>query len=654
MRVGGRRRSGGQPGPRPRIGRPALAAIAAALVLLVVTPVAGAVAARSYEAGLAGQLRLAELAFQQGRQQLAAGYQRQDPGLVRQAAASFATSLDRFRRLSRQVEGLGPAAGGGAPAFVRSRVTTLAALVRVGVHVDQAALTASRGLLDAGIVGPQTAGPAAATPAAARLLGSLESVRRDLVLAQQATAGIDVDVVPAADEPEVRRALVELSLVTQALDQLWPSLPAALDLLGFNGPRTFLVEQVNPAELRAGGGFIGTVSLVRADGGRVALDRSLPVEAFDYCDAEGCVHPRPLPWQPGYVAPPAELAGPPLPPYSRLTAWSLEDSGFYPDFASNAAAAESFGSRLLDVKLDGVVAIDYYAVASLLDLTGPIDVPEFKARLTASNFVDTVVGQDLARDPAHKGVIAAAAARIVAQLAHVQPDRLSRLLGVVQDQVRGRHLQVHLNDPAIQHEAERLGVTDTLNPRHAGDFLMETEDNMGGSKANAFLDRHYHLTLTRSGPALRHELVVELLDRAPADKPWIGFHYFTYVRLYAPAAARGLTVRSAPSEEYPAVQRPARQTQQPPPGSQLAGGWIFVLVGAGLDGRYQVSFEYETPWAPDADQAYALYWQKQPGTTRDPVDLTWNTGSSTFTAKGDLSADRVVRLTETGVTLAAA
>jgi uncharacterized protein DUF4012 len=166
--------------------------------------------------------------------------------------------------------------------------------------------------------------------------------------------------------------------VTQALDALWPSLPAVLDLLGFNGRRIVLVEQVNPAELRAGGGFIGTVSLIHADGGRVALDRSLPVESFDYCDAAGCLHPRRWPWQPGHVAPPPELAGPPLPPYSPLTAWSLEDSGFYPDFASNATTAESFAGRLLKVRLDGVVAIDYYAVASLLDLTGPIDVPEFR------------------------------------------------------------------------------------------------------------------------------------------------------------------------------------------------------------------------------------------------------------------------------------
>ncbi len=99
MRLGGRRRSGEGPGRRRRFGRAALLPVAAALLVLVVAPVAGAVAARSYEGSLAGQLRQGELAFQQGRQQLTDGYKKQDPGLVRQAAASFAASLARFQRL---------------------------------------------------------------------------------------------------------------------------------------------------------------------------------------------------------------------------------------------------------------------------------------------------------------------------------------------------------------------------------------------------------------------------------------------------------------------------------------------------------------------------------------------------------------------------
>jgi hypothetical protein len=60
------------------LGRPGLVAIAAALAVLVVVPAAVAVAARSVEAGLVGQLRQGEVAFQLGRQQLSDGYRKQD------------------------------------------------------------------------------------------------------------------------------------------------------------------------------------------------------------------------------------------------------------------------------------------------------------------------------------------------------------------------------------------------------------------------------------------------------------------------------------------------------------------------------------------------------------------------------------------------
>ena len=44
------------------------------------------------------------------------------------------------------------------------------------------------------------------------------------------------------------------------------------EVLGGNGARNYLIEQVNPAELRPGGGFIGTFSVLRADHG--ALNQS--------------------------------------------------------------------------------------------------------------------------------------------------------------------------------------------------------------------------------------------------------------------------------------------------------------------------------------------------------------------------------------------
>jgi Protein of unknown function (DUF4012) len=625
--------------------RPVVSGAAALAVLLALPVVGAATAGRAFETRLTGDVRQAQADLLQGQDLLEDAYRKQDAALAGRASAAFTRSRDRLRTVAGRVQPLQVAGRAPFPPPVTARVATLDAVIDMGMHVGAAGIAASQALVASGIA----PAPGAAPRPQAELVGLLGTVRDEVVAARRAAQAADPSVLPSGDRHAIVRAIALLNTAADALEAIWPSLHAVLDLLGMDGTRTYLIEQVNPAELRSGGGFIGTVSLVHADRGRVTLDRSLPVEAFDLCDAAACVHPRPRPWQPGYVAPPAELAGPPLPEQSRLPAWSLEDSGFAPDFASNARLAESFTSQLLGVHVSGVIAVDFYAVAPLLDLTGPISLPEYKLTLTAGNFVDTVVGLDLARDPAHKDVIAAAAAQIVAALSHLSPADLSRLARIVQDQVRGRHLQVHFENEDVQRQAARLGASDVVNPAGAADFLLETEDNYGGSKANFFIDRTFRLELSRSGSRLAHRLTVDLHDGAPPDKEFIGPHYTAYLRITVPEGASEPQVTSAPTSEYPPIQAAARRSQVPPPGTRVAGGWIFLQVGDGYSGNQRVTFTWDTPWSP------SLYWQKQPGTVRDGLTVTWSPGGGhTFSATSQLDGDRVVRLRDNGVSIAAA
>jgi hypothetical protein len=609
------------------------------LGLLVLPPLAAVSAVRVVESSLTADLKVSQGDLERGMKELETGYKNQDPAQVESASVSFTSSRDRLKTLADRIRPLDVATGKMVPRAIRNRVRTLDAIIDMATHLDRAGMIAAQALLSSGLVGGTQAGAPISTSQLADLLAS---VRDELALADRSADDVDVSVLPAGQRATLANAVDELRVAVNGLGALWPSLGAVIDFLGLDGPRTYLIEQTNPAELRAGGGFIGTVSLVHADRGHVTVAKSLPVEAFDYCDADGCVHPRPHPWQPGYVAPPAELTGPPLPIFSRLTAWSLEDSGFYPDFASNAATAAMFARKLLNTPIDGVIAIDYYAVAPLLTLTGPITLPQYKLTLTAANFVDTIVTLDLDRDPRHKDIIAAAATQIVSSLSHLPPGDLTKLVGIVQDMVRGRHLQVHFDAPGVQQQAARLGFSEVLNPQKAGDFLLETEDNYGGSKSDYFITRAFRLELTRTGSVLQHRLTVTLHDGAPADRPYDGPQYYAYLRVTVPAGATHVTVSSARSTEYEPIELPARRTQVPPPGAQVAGGWIFILVGEGFSGNYQATFTWDTPWAPSAAGTSSLYWEKQPGTVKDAVQVTWTNGGASASATSDLSQDRVV------------
>jgi hypothetical protein len=173
--------------------------------------------------------------------------------------------------------------------------------------------------------------------------------------------------------------------------------------------------------------------------------------------------------------------------------------------------------------------------------------------------------------------------------------------------------------------------------------MMEVESNLGGTKANYFVTRHFTVELTRNGPTLHHNKVtVDLVNNMPyVYHP--GDFYRAYVRLYV-----GNTASSTRDNLRP-VKYP---NPDPPAGTRLLDGWLPDVRGYG--GHAQAVFEYDTPW-PVADKGQdQIYWQKQPGTVSDTVDLTWNDGNGhVYTVSGDLGQDRVITLRPTGVTLTA-
>jgi hypothetical protein len=66
-----------------------------------------------------------------------------------------------------------------------------------------------------------------------------------------------------------------------------------------------------------------------------------------------------------------------------------------------------------------------------------------------------------------------------------------------------------------------------------------------------------------------------------------------------------------------------------------------------------VTFDYDTPWRPDDQGLAHIYWQKQPGTLNDKIQVIWiSPGHGTLTASGELGQDMVINLAPDRVTLA--
>jgi hypothetical protein len=222
------------------------------------------------------------------------------------------------------------------------------------------------------------------------------------------------------------------------------------------------------------------------------------------------------------------------------------------------------------------------------------------------------------------------------RISNLPPERWPELIATLNGLAAERHLQTFFNNEAAQNEIDRVGWSGALNPAGMLDHLMEVESNYWGTKSNYFLARHFTLVLTHRDGNLHHKLVVDMVNDDPHGLDG-RFTYKADVRLYVGSSA-SVTSNNLRSVRY--------SNPVPPNGTGLIDGWLFVDC---CGSRGQAVIEYDTPWQADPKGLHRVYWQKQPGTTADPVDLMWTTENQSFRASGDLGQDRVITLTPNGI-----
>jgi hypothetical protein len=347
-----------------------------------------------------------------------------------------------------------------------------------------------------------------------------------------------------------------------------------------------------------------------------------------------------------YVQPPGQYRQ-----WQPEMGWTFVDSNLFPDFPSNAQAGMQLAASRLG-QFDGVIAIDYYAVQKIIELTGPLPVNGYNLTLTGENFVREVVKYDVLSNTVgvevdvHRAILQAASGPLVDRIAKLQSGSWPVFITALNDLAASKHLQVYFRNGDVQKSINQYGWSSAMRNLGTTDFMMEVEANFGGTKANYYVSRHYTLELTRDRGNLHHKLSVEIHN----DMPWAyrpREFYQAYMALYSSdkTTAKNVDLSSQPS----GMGGPVYPTPAPPAGTQAMGGWM-LIHGGGLS--RVIEFHWDTPWLPNHRGEEQIYWQKQPGTNSDKINVVWHDGRNhTFTTSGDLGQDRVVTLGANAVTL---
>lgn len=394
------------------------------------------------------------------------------------------------------------------------------------------------------------------TAALAAARGPLASAERSLTKSRSMLAA-----APSARLAPLGKARVELTTALSALAGTVREARIAADVLpplvGGDRTRRYFVAIQNPAEQRATGGLIGAYGILRADKGRLTLDR---VGANNELrDAT-----RPV----------VDLGPEFARRYARFgSASGWRSANLSPDVPTVGRILTALWADRTGEELDGVLLLDPAALGLMLAATGPVALGD-GTQLTSTNASDVLL-----RDVYEKFPRAADAQRndYLQQATRRVFDRLSRpglnprrLLAQAARAVGTGHILAWSTDAALEARLATSVAGGALQST-APYFRVVTQD-AGGSKLGYYLRQDASYRSRRTGEAVD-------LGAGPQPEEEASVR----VRLTNAAPARGLP-------EYVTLRADAPDGR-PRPLGQLKS-WVSVYLGpratllsATLDGR---------------------------------------------------------------------
>jgi hypothetical protein len=413
-------------------------------------------------------------------------------------------------------------------------------------------------------------------------------------------------------------------VLASRLQRLGPLMAAAKDgisvvpsTLGIGSEKRYLLFALDTAEIRPVGGLIGAFATPRFRDGALEDLTFRDIQSVDRRDQEQ------------YVEPPGPLADHLL---GRVT-WQVADAGWWPDFADSMRdARRMYEIETGDGDFQGAIAFTPQFVDALLEIVGPVEVPE--AGITVHPGETYLVSLEqvevLNRGEGRKQFLADLASRVLARLFALPVDRYPEVLTAIEVAGERRDLQILLDDPDAQAVLTRGGWYTPFTFDDAGDRLAIMEANVAPvSKLHALVDLDHELTvqLLPDGSA-NERLITTYINRfGPTLPPELErvrstFRFGnlgSYQRRYVDPDADVLSVTS----DAPDVPITGPDSLEPESGSLAVGNYQFVRPGT-----VHLITTYLTPDVVEFDAGdaasqgtYRLEFRKQPGRNEDTLTV---------------------------------
>src|SRR5260221_3387177 len=462
-----------------------------------------------------------------------------DAQSVSRAQHEFAASLAAFVQVDNDLKSL-PGISISIPVY-GARLSAALHVLPIAIEISQAGITGCNtlNLIISRFHNPLSAQAAGITIADVTIIDKdFQQIKATLTLIVNQVnhlqpSDLQLDPLLGKYLATFQRDIPQLQAWLETIERL---LPVAPTLLGIGTPANYLIEILDSTELRPGGGFIGNYGIATFSGGRLTAAHITDTYLLDKAyDATGYTIPYPS----AYTW------------FNLAASWSLRDSNLDADFPTAARYAElNYAREGGSIPVQGVIAITPALIERALEITGPINVPEYHETVTAQNLVDRIHyyqvvpgNTDHGDAPSPDGLstvrkrfTALLAEHFLVRVRQVSSSALPRFLQLMISSLRSKDVQVYLNPSTAENLLQSYHLASSIQSP-GGDSLFVVDANISPSKANSLITNGLNdqVAIDEKGNAIHHTTIrYAWVSKGPAYGSDI---YRDYVRVYVPSGS---------------------------------------------------------------------------------------------------------------------
>jgi len=422
---------------------------------------------------------------------------------------------------------------------------------------------------------------------------------------------IDIDKYPEEFRRiKVKAALENLKSISYVLsnsfDDIVKLLKVVPELIGDKEVRNYLIFLQNDKELRPSGGVLTAYAVFTLSKGNLKVTKS-----GDVVFLEGTGNAV------RYTEPPAYIRT-----YLNANRFYIKDASFSPDFGVSSLQIKDLWDKIPGTfPVHGLIGIDTHFVASLLEVTGSINISDY-GEVDSENVVDqlelfsTLVGSHADKD--QKNLTSALLYELMRKIFITGPNERMELVKKVLQEANEKHILVYLSSEEAQEILEKYNFAGAVK-EFDGDYIYIVDSNVGGDRANWYVNENITKTVDLSVKGNPTSLVTIEYENTGGYNEIFNKLYKDYIRIYVPKGSKLIS-----SEGFSKVEQrdDLRKT--------FFDGYLEVAPKT----KAKIIVEYELPNGIVKDN-YNLLVQKQPGKEAFPYRVQIGSNSKEFNLDTD-------------------